>query len=168
MKKKKRINLISPSFKKNTINKTVIRPDDKGLPPQFKKNFNKIEDYFILNKFSFDKKNCSLLGSLELGGLSNYWGLQVDKDIGIDLNPFGSNNKNKIIKCFVEILREKTLLGKFKDYDNDFQISNYYENFINEKGNKFEKFKINKSIMALQNKMKNTTKLTPNLILKEN
>ena len=102
-----------------------------------------------------------------MGGLSNYWGLQVDKDIGIDLNPFGSNNKNKIIKCFVEILREKTLLGKFKDYDNDFQISNYYENFINEKGNKFEKFKINKSIMALQNKMKNTTKLTPNLILKK-
>jgi len=167
LKKKKKIHLISPSFKKNSINKTNIRPDDKGLPPQFKKNFSKIEDYFNLNKFLFDKKNCSLLGSLEFGGLSNYWGLQVDKDIGVDLNPFGSNIKNKIIKCFVEILREKTLLGKFKDYDNDFQISNYYENLINQKKTKSKNFVINKSIMAIKNKKKNTSKLIPNLIFKK-
>jgi len=167
LKKNRTLNFISPTLKKNTSDDTKYKLDYKALPPQFKKNFNKIEDYFNFNKFIFDKKNCSLLGSLELGGLSNYWGLQVDKDIGVDLNPFGSNIKNKIIKCFVEILREKSLLGKFKDYDNDFQISDHYENLINQKRNKIKKFVINKSIMAIQNKMKNTPKLIPNLILKK-
>ena len=62
---------------------------------------------------------------------------------------------------------EKSLLGKFKDYDNDFQISDHYENLINQKRNKIKKFVINKSIMAIQNKMKNTPKLIPNLILKK-
>ena len=58
-------------------------------------------------------------------------------------------------------------MGKFKDYDNDFQISDHYENLINQKRNKIKKFVINKSIMAIQNKMKNTPKLIPNLILKK-
>ena len=81
-------------------NLTKFRPDDRGLPPQFKKNFSKIEDYFRLNKFIFDKKNCSLLGSLEFGGLSNYWGLQIDKDIGTDLNSFGLREKKKNYSLF--------------------------------------------------------------------
>ena len=48
LKKKKKINIISPSFKKDSINKTFIRPDDKGLPPQFKKNFSKIAPFWYL------------------------------------------------------------------------------------------------------------------------
>jgi len=167
LKKKKKIHLISPSFKKKVNNKITIKPDDKGLPPQFKKNFSKIEDYFSYNKFFFDKKNCSLLGSLEFGGLSNYWGLQIDKDIGADLRSFGSKVKENIIKCFIEILKEKSLLGKFKTYNKDFQISNFYENFIDSKKNKSENLKINKSILAIINKKKNTRKLTPNLIFKK-
>ena len=167
LKKKKKIHLISPSFKKKVNNKITIKPDDKGLPPQFKKNFSKIEDYFSYNKFFFDKKNCSLLGSLEFGGLSNYWGLQIDKDIGADLRSFGSKVKENIIKCFIEILKEKSLLGKFKTYNKDFQISNFYENFIDSKKNKSENLKINKSIQAIINKKKNTRKLTPNIIFKK-
>lgn len=167
LKKKKKINIISPSFKKVSINKTFIRPDDKGLPPQFKKNFSKIEDYFSFNKLFFDKRNCSLLGSLEFGGLSNYWGLQIDKDIGDDLNPFGESIKKDIIKCFLEILKEKSLLGKFKDYNNDFKINNFYENLIYKKKFKSKNFVINKSILAINSKKKNAKKLTPKLIFKK-
>ena len=98
LKENKKINIISPSFDKDTQDKFSFKPDDKGLPPQFKKNFSKIEDYFKFNNFKIDKKNCSLLGSLEFGGLSNYWGLQMDKDISSDLDSFGVNVKQDIIK----------------------------------------------------------------------
>lgn len=167
LKKKKKIHLISPSFKKKITNKITIKPDDKGLPPQFKKNFSKIEDYFSYNKFSFDKKNCSLLGSLEFGGLSNYWGLQIDKDVGADLSLFGSKAKENIISCFIEILKEKSLLGKFKNYNKDFKISDFYENFIDSKKNKFENLTINKSLLAINNRKKKAKKLIPNLIFKK-
>ena len=154
--------MISPSFKTRKIKNFKYIPNDTGLPPQFKKNFSKIEDYFRLNKLIFNKKKCSLLGSLEHGGLSNYWGLQIDKDINFDLNPFGTRIKNKIIKSFIEILKEKFLIGRFKNYDNDIKINKFYENLINKK--KFKNFSINKSILAI-NKI-DKKKLTPNYILK--
>ncbi len=167
LKKKKKINIISPSFKKKYKNRINIRPDDKGLPPQFQKNFSKIEDYFSLNNFLFNKKKCSLLGSLELGGLSNYWGLQIDKDIGTDLDSFGSSVKKKIIKCFIEILREKSLLGSFQNYNNNFHISSFYENLISQKRLKSKNFTINKSILAIDSKKRNGKKLTPKLIFEK-
>lgn len=167
LKKKKKINIISPSFKKNYKKKIKVKPDDKGLPPQFKKNFNKIEDYFYLNKFLFDKKNCSLLGSLELGGLSNYWGFQIDKDIGTDLDSFGSSIKKELIKCFIEILKEKSLLGNFKSYNNDFYINKFYESLISNKKFKSGNFVINKSILAFDSKKKNRKKLIPNTIFRK-
>ena len=167
LKKKKKINIISPSFKKKYKSGINIRPDDKGLPPQFQKNFSKIEDYFSLNNFLFNKKKCSLLGSLELGGLSNYWGLQIDKDIGTDLDSFGSSVKKKIIKCFIEILREKSLLGSFQNYNNNFHISSFYENLISQKRLKSKNFTINKSILAIDSKKKNGKKLTPKLIFEK-
>ena len=157
LKTNKKINVISPSFQTRKKINSKYMPNDRGLPPQFKKNFSKIEDFFRLNKFIFNKKNCSLLGSLESGGLSNYWGLQIDKDIGVDLDPFGIKIKNKIIKCFIEILREKFLVGSFKNYNNNFKINNFYENLINNE--KFKEFSINKI-----NK-KNIKKLVPNYIL---
>ena len=129
LKKNRTLNFISPTLKKNTSDDTKYKLDYKALPPQFKKNFNKIEDFFDYNKFKFDKKNCSLLGSLEFGGLSNYWGLQIDKDIDEDLDCFGKKAKNQIINCFYEILKDKSLKGKFKNFDNDFKINNFYENF---------------------------------------
>ena len=164
LKKTKKIDLISPSFSKKFKKNPKFRPDDRGLPPQFKKNFSKIEDYFRLNKFIFDKKNCSLLGSLEFGGLSNYWGLQIDKDIGTDLNSFGLREKKKIINCFVEILNEKFLLGKYQNYNNNFKINSFYENLINKK-EKIKGLTINKSILAIDDiRKKSLKKLVPNLI----
>ena len=149
LKKNRTINFISPTLKKDIQDTSKYKLDYKGLPPQFKKNFNKIEDYFDYNKFKFDKKNCSLLGSLEFGGLSNYWGLQIDKDIGDDLDCFGKKAKNEIINCFVEILKDKSLKGKFKNFDNDFKINNFYEKLLNKKNKNFKNLAIEKSILAL-------------------
>ena len=166
LKKNKFINFISPSFKSKTQNNSEHKLDYKALPPQFKKNFNKIEDYFNYNKFSFNKDNCNLLGSLEFGGLSNYWGLQIDKDIDEDLNCFGKKTKKKIIECFVEILKEKSLLGKFKNFNNDFTINKFYEDFLKEKKGVNKNLVIEKSILALSRNKKKTEKLTPNLLSK--
>ena len=120
LKKNRTLNFISPTLKKDTNDDTKYKLDYKALPPQFKKNFNKIEDFFDYNKFKFDKQNCSLLGSLEFGGLSNYWGLQIDNDIDEDLDCFGKKNKNQIINCFYEILEDKNLMANNSDYNFSF------------------------------------------------
>ena len=136
LKKNKKINIISPSFNKDLLDNFRFTPDDKGLPPQFKKNFSKIEDYFKFNNFKFDKKNCSLLGSLEFGGLSNYWGLQIDKDVSSDLDSFGSKVKKEIMKCFLEMLNEKRLTGSFKNYNKDFKLNYFYEKLLSQRNKK--------------------------------
>ena len=165
LKKNKKINLISPDFKSKTKLNYKPKLDYKALPPQFKKNFNKIEDYFDYNKIEFNKKNCNLLGSLEFGGLSNYWGLQIDKDIKNDLNFLTKNTKKNILKCFKEIIQEKSLLGEFKNYKNDFKINDFYENKINEKNKSKNQLFFEKSILAMKEKKnKNINKLVPKLV----
>ena len=62
----------------------------------------KVKNYFISNNLQVDE-NCKILGLLEFGGLSNYWGLQVDKDISEDIKhlkklllPFQTSTKNHL------------------------------------------------------------------------
>ena len=166
LKKNKKINIISPSFDKDIHDKFLFKPDDKGLPPQFKKNFSKIEDYFKFNNFKFDKKNCSLLGSLEFGGISNYWGLQIDKDFSSDLNSFGHKAKKEIIKSFLEMLNEKSLTGSFKNYKKDFKLNYFYEKLLGQTNKKNDNLIVEKSLLALNkiDNKKKVKKLTPNLI----
>ena len=166
LKKKIKIDIISPTFKTKEKSKLNYSFDLKTLPPQFKKNFNKIVDYFHFNKLNFDKKNCNLLGSLEFGGLSNYWGLQMDRDINEDLNYFGDKVKKEITNCFVEILKEKSLIGNFSKYKNDLKINNFYENVV-KKYKDSKELIIEKSLIAIsKNNKKNIKKLNPDLILK--
>ncbi len=167
LKKNNKINLISPDFKKKNKDNLLNKINYKSLPPQLKKNFNKIDDYFDYNQLIFNKKNCSLLGSLEFGGLSNYWGLQIDKDIDEDLNCFGKKTKNEILKCFIEILREKSLSGKFKNYNNEFKMNDFYEKIINKKERKLNNLSAEKSILAINQKKENFKKLVPGIILKK-
>ena len=51
-------------------------------------------DYFSLNKVIIDE-NTKFFGSLEFGGLSNYWGLQIDKNIEKDISHFSKKNQKK-------------------------------------------------------------------------
>jgi hypothetical protein len=113
LKKKKLINVISPDFKK-TKQENNLAINFNSLPPQYKKSLDKILDYFKFNNIFFDKDNCNILGSLEFGGLSNYWGRQLDKNIKDDLKGLSFKTKNNIINCFNELLKEKKLLGNFE------------------------------------------------------
>ena len=168
LKRNSKLHIISPRFKNKKISgDNKLNINYKTLPPQMKKDFNHIQDYFNYNKFIFKKNNCNVLGSLGFGGLSNYWGLQMDKDNDSDLNSFGKKTKSQIIKNFVEILNEKSLFGSYKDYANDFEIDSFYERLLSKK--KSEKnLIINKSLLALNNfKKKKGEELRPNLIFKK-
>ncbi len=167
LKKKNNIDIISPNFKYKIKTEMDYNFDPKTLPPQFKKNFSKIVDYFHFNNLNFDKKNCNILGSLEFGGLSNYWGLQMDKEANEDLNYFGNKAKKEIINCFTEILKEKSLIGNFGTYKNSLKINNFYENIL-KKYKDSKKLIIEKSLIAInKNNKKNIKKLNPDLILKK-
>ena len=53
LKKNRKINLISPDFKKKNKDNLLNKINYKSLPPQLKKNFDKIEDYFDYNQLFF-------------------------------------------------------------------------------------------------------------------
>ena len=44
-----------------------------------------VKNYFYGNNLIIEK-DCKVLGSLDFGGLSNYWGLQIDGYINNDQN----------------------------------------------------------------------------------
>ena len=78
LKKNKSINVIS--FKKNKKNFNQINNKHilKILPPQMIGHEKQVEDYFSINRIKIDPKS-KFFGALEFGGLSNYWGLQIDQ-----------------------------------------------------------------------------------------
>ena len=87
LEKNKKIDVISPQFKKTEkIYKSENSHlyNNKNLPPQMRNNENKIKDFFLRNNFIVSK-NANIMGSLEFGGISNYWGLQIDQNIFSDI-----------------------------------------------------------------------------------
>ena len=75
-------------------------------------NDDKVQGYFYWNKINLNK-NCKLFGSLEFGGLSNYWGLQMDPDILNDIKNLSKKNKERYVQ--IELLQEFNLAGKLKN-----------------------------------------------------
>ena len=67
----------------------------KLLPPQMMNSENEVNNYFYYNKINVNR-NCNIFGSLEFGGLSNYWGLQIDNDILGDIKYLKYSTKKKI------------------------------------------------------------------------
>jgi hypothetical protein len=177
LKKNKKINIISPTIKfnkKNCLHNTFI--EKKTLPPQWKKKSDNILNYFKYNNLTFNKKNCNILGALEFGGISNYWGLQIDKNISQDLDKFKKTTQRKIKDCFKELIEEKKLIGSFEDYNNDYKLNNFYESLINRNYSNQNHF-FEKNLIGLSNKSdtsveieknkKKLVKLNPNFILKK-
>ena len=82
LEKHKKVDVIS--FKKNSKIKTKLNNKHifKILPPQMIGEENQVLDYFHFNKILVNRKN-KFFGALEFGGLSNYWGLQIDKNIAV-------------------------------------------------------------------------------------
>lgn len=114
LERKKKVEVISPEI--DFDNKILNKKNDhifKILPPQMSGRKDKVRSFFQMNKFILNK-NCKLFGSLEFGGLSNYWGLQIDPNINQDIKNLKIKNQNKMIKSFTEIIEKLNLIGKFR------------------------------------------------------
>ena len=142
LEKNNKIDVISPEFENlNTQDGTVNSHlyNNKNLPPQMKGNEDKIKNYFLFNNFVVEK-NTNVMGSLEFGGLSNYWGLQIDYNILPDIKCLKKSNRIKLQKSFFEIAHKAKFLGKFnlnnKLFENDFEVDNTFSYLLNKKKNK--------------------------------
>ena len=138
LEEKKQINIISPDFK-NEIYKNQNESLDlfhkKNLPPRMEGKKKEFKNYINLNNFNV-KKNTNILGSLEFGGLSNYWGLQLEGLYEKDLKNIDKKNKIKLNKAFMEIY-EKMFFGDFQNIDShkkkNYEISSFFEKLIKKK-----------------------------------
>ena len=153
LEKNKKIDVISPEFKKK---EKIYKSEnshlftDKDLPPQMKSSENKIKDFFLRNNFIVSK-NANIMGSLEFGGLSNYWGLQIDQNIFSDIKCLSKKNNLKLQQSFLEIANKIKFLGKFKikgqEYLNDFLVDKSFLNLLKKK--EINNLKITKPILAI-------------------
>ena len=169
------IDIISPSFKKR--NNEKVSHLRKLLPPQMMKSFGQVNNYFFYNKIDVSK-NCNFFGSLEFGGLSNYWGMQIDSDILSDIKHLEKKTKNNLSKSFIEIFKKYKLMGKVK-YKKKVILNNFKKNEIYAK--KFNTpnrdLEISEPILAFEGRDKRlndldkineiSAKLTPKNLLKK-
>ena len=151
LKKNKKIDVISPDFKQeleasNNFNNHLF----KFFPTtKMKKKINKVKNYFTANNLKVDK-NCKILGSLEFGGLSNYWGLQIDKDIFDDIKHLKKKTFKSITEHFYNLLKSSGFIGEFilnkkVKFKNDYLLPENLEQLIKSKD---KNFSLSKSILA--------------------
>ena len=141
LEKKQKVHIISPNFN-NIIKKKNRFNILKALPSQMEGKSIYINNYFSCNKIKLDK-TCKALGSLSRGGLSDYWGLQIDSYINKDQKNLKNQTLISIQKNFLEFLEKYNLLGTFHDgkkirYKNDYIIPNFLNNLLNVKDKFFE------------------------------
>ncbi|MDB9752469.1 hypothetical protein OAA95_01275 [Pelagibacteraceae bacterium] len=102
LKNKKSVNVISPKSNNNNNENEINKHVYKFLPPQMLGEKKKVENYFFQNKLRINT-NCKVFGSLEFGGLSNYWALQVDNNIENDISDLKQDTKKKLKASFKEL-----------------------------------------------------------------
>ena len=130
LEKNNKIDVISFDNKKVDTSKSNNKHIFKILPPQMIGQNKKVNDYFFFNKIKVDP-SCKFFGSLEFGGLSNYWGLQIDKNIEQDIAYLNKKTQNKISRSFKEIFEKYNLLGKInKKHHNSFEKNKYIDESI--------------------------------------
>lgn len=166
----KKIDVISPEFnetfdKNNNLHSHIY----KYLPPQMLNKLKNVKNYFSCNKF-FVNENCKVLGSLEFGGLSNYWALQMDHNISNDIRHLNNTARKKISESFFELVKKLRLLGEFKlnnkSFKNDYEVDSIFKSLLEKK--KIKNFRVTKPILAYSNTnlslKKNSLKQKINLI----
>lgn len=151
-KKKKKVDVISPNFEFKLSN--VVKLNTESLPPQMLNKNIKVENYFFANSL-VNSKFSKIIGSLDFGGLSNYWGLQIDDYIYLKDLKTSKSVKKKINESFFDFLRKYNLLGRYnhknKVYSNEFNIPRIFENLLQQKN---KNFKLHRPILAYNNKLK--------------
>ena len=146
------------SFKKKKNIKSIINNNHifKFLPPQMLGEEKQVLDYFYFNKIKVNKKN-NFFGALEFGGLSNYWGLQIDKNISGDIRYLKKKTQLDIKRSFFELFKKLNLIGRVnKKIQNSFQKNRYIDPEL------FSKNKdlfLDEPILAFQKKNKKKYKI---------
>ena len=160
--KKKKLSVISPDFYKSVIKEEKYDYLTKNLPSQMNYNNSyKVDNYFNLNDLKVES-GCRVLGSLETGGLSKYWGLQMDTDLN-DLHVFKVKIKNLIIKNFINLINYFNLSGIVKingkiTYSNDYTVSEQLETLLKKS---HKDFHVQKPLLAfIGNKNKKLRQLS--------
>ncbi len=131
----------------------------KYLPTQMRGKTNNVKNYFYGNNLIIER-DCKVLGSLDFGGLSNYWGLQIDGYINNDQN---INKKIflSIEKHFLKFIKKYNLIGSYLNnkliYKKDFRVPNEFERLIK---NKSSNFNCKKPIIGFFNQSKFKGKLS--------
>ncbi len=160
LKKQKKIDVISFKKTKKSFSQINNKHILEILPPQMIGEEKQVLDYFSINKILIKKKT-KFFGSLEFGGLSNYWGLQIDKNIKNDLQDFSKKTQKKILNSFKEIFKKQNLLGKINEKNQNLFERNP---FINDEFlNKNKILKSDEPILAFQKK-REKQKINLNLI----
>lgn len=156
LSKKKKIHIISPDFnydlsfsKKNSLN---------YLPSQMKGKERTVNNFFASNKIKLHK-SCNAIGALISGGLSNYWGLQLDNHFYKDQKDLKESNFRQIQREFIQFLKKYKLLGNFyfkkkKMYEKSFDIPIFLRKLLKAKD---KQFKCEKPILAYLFKEKKNT-----------
>ena len=149
--KGKEINVISPNYEHKLEPK--YSSNINYLPSQMRDKKIQVENFFLANNLVNSKKS-KIIGSLDFGGLSNYWGLQMDNYITFDDYKINKKTKGEIFKNFIELITKYNFIGKFKYknkiYKNDFKIPDYLEKYVNKKINSFV---IKKPLLAFSRKI---------------
>lgn len=174
LEKGKKIHVISPKSNQNFKK----RGDDKIkiLPSQMRGEYKKVYDYYSANNLNL-RSGCKAIGALSFGGLTNYWGLQIDSYIQNNQLHLKNKTCSEIKKYFIEFLKRYRLIGSFEEkkisYNNQFNIPPEFDNL---KKNK-EKLNCRKPILAFScfkkfkgdlNKLnENKQKLTADSIFKK-
>ena len=176
LENKKTLHVISPPDTEKKLFKKKHKL--KLLPSQMRGKRTIIENYLSANQLNLSN-DCKALGALNSGGLSNYWGLQIDNYFINDQKNFNKRELNLLKKNFFEFVKKFRLLGKLKDfnsnysYSNDFKISENFSNLLKKKNNKFN---CRKPILAFSKKNfsgnlnsinENKDKLNANNLLKK-
>jgi hypothetical protein len=154
LEKKKKLDIISPNFK--TLLGKNISVKKNFLPSQMKGETTCFKNFLFVNNLDLND-NCKILGSLNFGGLSNYWGLQIDNYINKNLNNLNNKTIKEIKDSFIEFLRKYKPLGSFsfdkkKLYENSYSAPLNLEKLENKK---FKDFNIEKPIIAFSKNKKN-------------
>lgn len=175
LEKNKKIDVISFNKSKKNISKPNNNHIYKILPPQMIGAEKQVQDYFYFNKISVNSKS-KIFGALEFGGLSNYWGLQIDRNISGDIAHLTKKTQNKIYDSFAEIFKKSNLIGKLNNKIKNSFISDKYidqkffkknkDIFVDEPILGFQKK--NKKEIKLNEINENKDKLTPFNFLKQN
>ena len=118
-----------------------------------------------MNKINLSE-NCKVFGSLEFGGLSNYWELQIDPNILNDIKIILKNQKRDIT-IIHRTSKRINLAGKYQNYKNSFKGDNFFSITNKDKSSlQFEDFIIEYKNVLNKKKIDDVNEISDKLVPK--